>query len=294
MQNFDLNLYKVFCTVVQTKSISKAAEQLFVSHQAVSYSIKQLESSLGGQLFFRTPKGVVLTPEAEELYEHIKDSFNCINIGERIFTENIESLNGNIYIGCNPSNFSSCLCKYIDKFHKLYPNIKINITGKPVNDLIVMLKEHELDMVIRKFPEDTAYKNFSIKMFDTVEGCFFCNKDFKHLADKKTVSLKELSNTPLLLLTDDNYERQYIDNIFKKNNLELHTIMEFTNHAPLIHLVKLGLGVGYALKESISQELKNDELFELNTQNFSNEINVGVVFDENYLSCNASKFIDVL
>lgn len=56
MQNFDLNLYKIFCTIAETKSISKAAEQLFVSRQAVSYSIKQLEMALGGKLFFRLQK----------------------------------------------------------------------------------------------------------------------------------------------------------------------------------------------------------------------------------------------
>ena len=60
MQDFDLNLYKIFCTIAETKSISKASEKLFVSRQAVSYSIKQLEMALGGQLFFRTSKGVVL------------------------------------------------------------------------------------------------------------------------------------------------------------------------------------------------------------------------------------------
>jgi len=44
--NFDLNLYRVFYMVAQTKSISKAAELLFVSQPAVSYSIKTLEEAL--------------------------------------------------------------------------------------------------------------------------------------------------------------------------------------------------------------------------------------------------------
>ena len=49
--NFDLNLYRVFYTVAQTKSISKAAQLLYVSQPAVSYSIKTLEENLGGKLF---------------------------------------------------------------------------------------------------------------------------------------------------------------------------------------------------------------------------------------------------
>ena len=138
MRDFDLNLYKIFCSIVETRSISKAAEKLFVSRQAVSYSIKQLENKLGGQLFFITSKGVVLTPEAEELYQHIKASLNSIAIGEKIFKENNELLHGTINIGCNPELFENCLYKHVDKFFKLYPNIKINIISKPISDLLKM------------------------------------------------------------------------------------------------------------------------------------------------------------
>lgn len=96
--NFDLNLYKVFYTVAKTKSISKAAEMLYVSQPAVSYSIKSLEASLGGALFFRTPRGVELTPEAEKLYSAVKDCYNSLSVGERIFKEDKELINGDLYI----------------------------------------------------------------------------------------------------------------------------------------------------------------------------------------------------
>lgn len=96
--NFDLNLYKVFYTVAQTKSISKAAELLYVSQPAISYNIKMLEQSLGGKLFFRTPKGVNLTPEGEKLYYAVKDSYKTLLVGEKIFMEDKNLLNGDLNI----------------------------------------------------------------------------------------------------------------------------------------------------------------------------------------------------
>lgn len=96
--NFDLNLYKIFYTVAGTKSISKAAEILYVSQPAVSYSIKTLEEALGGKLFFRTPKGVELTPEAEKLYASVKNSYHSLSIGEKLFTEDKNLATGDLYV----------------------------------------------------------------------------------------------------------------------------------------------------------------------------------------------------
>lgn len=295
MYNFDLNLYKIFCVVAQTKSISKASEQLFVSRQAVSYSIKQLELALGGQLFFRTPKGVILTPEGENLYQFIKTAFESISIGERIFKENNEILHGTINIGCNPDMFEHCLYKYLDKFYQLYPNIKINIISKPIVDLLNMFKEHKLDIIIRKrFFDNVTYPNLAIKNFDTVHNCFFCNSKFKALAEKENVTLEELSSLPLLLLNKESNERQFIDTCFENKNIELKTFMDFTYHAPLILSAKLGLGIGYTLKETISKELKNKELFLIPVKEIPNKLEIGALYNPNYLSCVAKKFIEML
>ena len=57
----NLELYKVFYTVAKCGSLTKAAEELYISQPAVSQAIKQLEAQLGGQLFNRTHKGMELT-----------------------------------------------------------------------------------------------------------------------------------------------------------------------------------------------------------------------------------------
>ena len=72
--NINFELYKVFYEVAKEKSISNGANKLMISQPAVSQSIQTLENQLGGKLFIRTPKGVVLTNEGEELYNYILDS----------------------------------------------------------------------------------------------------------------------------------------------------------------------------------------------------------------------------
>ncbi len=65
MEIFDhLARYKIFLSVAECKSISKAAALLYLSQPAVSISIKKLEESLNTTLFIRKPNGVALTEKA--------------------------------------------------------------------------------------------------------------------------------------------------------------------------------------------------------------------------------------
>lgn len=62
MENYDnLAKYKIFLSVAENKSISKAASQLYISQPAVSITIRKLEESLNTTLFIRKSKGVELT-----------------------------------------------------------------------------------------------------------------------------------------------------------------------------------------------------------------------------------------
>lgn len=99
--DINLDLYKVFYHVVQTGSISKASQELFISQPAVSQSVRQLESKLGGQLFYRTPKGITLTPEGQVLYKYIEQGYNLIMLAETKFSETINLEAGVIRIGAS-------------------------------------------------------------------------------------------------------------------------------------------------------------------------------------------------
>ena len=78
----NLRQCECFLTLVNKKSISKAADMLFISKQGLSKSIRGLEEELGADLFIRTKKGSTLSPMGEKLYPHIKsiyDSYSEIN-----------------------------------------------------------------------------------------------------------------------------------------------------------------------------------------------------------------------
>ena len=119
--NINFELYKVFYQVAKEKSITKGANKLMISQPAVTQSIKTLEDELGGQLFIRTSKGVVLTHEGEELFNYISEGMNYFINGTNKFTslKNLEE--GVLNIGSTTTISSYLLMPYLKKFHQKWP-----------------------------------------------------------------------------------------------------------------------------------------------------------------------------
>ena len=85
--NIDFELYRIFYCVANNGNITKASEELNISQPAISKSIKNLEEQLGGQLFIRTKRGVILTNEGKEFYNYIKKAIEYITSAENKFTD---------------------------------------------------------------------------------------------------------------------------------------------------------------------------------------------------------------
>ena len=125
--NINFELYRIFYTVANHGNITAAAKELNISQPAISKSIKNLEEQLGGTLFIRTKRGVILTNEGKEFYNYIKKAIEYITSAENKFTDLINLETGCIRIGISTTLTKEFLLTYLEKFHKLYPNIDIMI-----------------------------------------------------------------------------------------------------------------------------------------------------------------------
>ena len=114
----NLELYKVFYTVAKSGSLTKAAQELYISQPAVSQSVKQLESLLGISLFNRTHKGIELTPAGGKLiFKKVEEALKLIEDAENGISELKTSASGTIRIGATDSIFSHLLSDKIASFN---------------------------------------------------------------------------------------------------------------------------------------------------------------------------------
>ena len=87
--------YRVFYYAAQCGNLTKAAALLQNSQPNLTRAIKTLEAELGCTLFSRTNRGLILTPEGEALYRHIRVAFAEIEAGEAAVTQSRTLERGN-------------------------------------------------------------------------------------------------------------------------------------------------------------------------------------------------------
>lgn len=292
--NINFELYRIFYTVANTKNITKAAEELMISQPAISKSIKNLEDQLGGQLFIRTKRGVILTDEGKEFYNYIKRAMEYIYNAENKFTDLINLNTGTIKIGISSTLTKEFLIPYLEKFHKKYPKIDIQINTNLSSELIPKLKNGLIDIIILNIVEERLDKDIEVIECKKIEDCFVVNKSYKDLLDKE-LSFNDLNNYPLILQSKGSNTRTFIDNITGNYNVVLKPIMELASYSLVVEFTKIGFGIGYVTKDYIKNELKNNELFILNIKENIPKRSIGIATSKTHLpSFSAKRLMEII
>lgn len=280
--NIDFELYRVFYTVANYGNITKASEELNISQPAISKSIKNLEEQLGGQLFVRTKKGVILTDEGKEFYSYIKQAIEYITNAENKFSDLINLETGTIKIGISATLTKEFLLPYLEKFHKLYPKIDIQIMTNVSSELFPRLRNGLIDIIILNLNDENYGNDIEIIKCMKVNDCFVVNSSYKELINKE-LFLKDLNNYPLILQTKGSNTRKFLDSFTKQNVVILKPNIELASYSLVVEFAKIGLGIGYATKEYIKKELENKELYELKIKEKIPSRYIGIATSKNHL-----------
>lgn len=284
--------YKIFESVARNQSISKASEELYISQPAVSQSIKKLEESIGGELFNRTKYGVTLTSEGKTFYEYIKKGLDFIENGEKVFgsLKNLDS--GTIRIGASTTITRHILMPYLKEFHKLYPNVDIEIVNHLSSTLVSMLKSGLLDLLVLNLNVDNN-NDLIIHPFTKVQDIFCSSPEYMNTSiDYK---IEDLQNYKLICQKRPSNTRAYFDEFIKKNNVVLTPSIEAVSTAIVNDLCKIGLGYAFTTKEYIMDSLQSGELVELKVNTTPPPREIGIALYKNtHIPYASNKFIDMI
>lgn len=292
--NIDFELYRIFYTVANHSNITKASEELNISQPAISKSIKNLEEQLGGQLFVRTKRGVVLTEEGKEFYHYIKQAIEYITSAENKFTDLIHLEAGCIKIGISTTLTKEFLLPYLENFHALYPKIDIQIITNMTSDLLSKLRNGVIDIIILNLNDKNYGNDIDIIKCKKINDCFVVNSNYKELLNRE-LSIKDLNDYPLILQMKGSSTREFLDNVAKKNNVILKANIELASYSLVVELAKIGLGIGYVTREYIENSIKNKELYELKIKETIPSRYVGIALSKNHLpNFSTKKLIEII
>lgn len=292
--NINFELYRIFYVVANNGNITKASLELNISQPAISKSIKNLEEQLGGELFVRTKRGVILTEEGREFYKYIKQAMEYISSAENKFSElsNLES--GSIRIGISTTLTKEFLLPYLEIFHKLYPKIDIQITTGMSSLLFQKLRNGLIDTVILNLKDKEYDHDFEIIPCREIHDTFVVSSSYKDKIPTK-ISINELNNYPLILQAKGSNTRSFLDQFMLKHNITLKPSIELTSYSLVSEFTKLGLGIGYVTKEYISSELESGKFIELKLDKKIPSRLIGIALSKTHLpSFSTKKLLEII
>ena len=113
--------YRIFYHVARCGNLTKAAEALQNSQPNLTRAIRNLEAEIGCPLFSRTNRGMILTPEGEGLYRHIKIACTEIEAGEAAVTQSRTLERGNVFLAASEGALRCLLLPVLKRYQEKYP-----------------------------------------------------------------------------------------------------------------------------------------------------------------------------
>lgn len=288
----NLSSYWIFYTVANAGNISKAAKELYISQPAISKSIQKLEESLNCKLFSRSSRGVILTDEGNLLYDHVKEAFETLSLGEDKLKRSIELGVGHIQIGVSSTLCKYMLLPYLSEFIHQNPHISISISCQSTNETLRLLDDNKIDIGLIGKPE--SLKGLTFDHLSDIEDTFVATPEYlANLAERGIEKEEVLEHATLMLLDKNNVTRRYIDDYFQKNLINVSDTIDISDMGLLIDFAKIGVGVACVIKSFVSRELTKGKLVEIPLELPIPKREVGFAYKENVKHSKAlESFID--
>ena len=222
MSNVNLNLYRIFCKVAESKSYSEAAEKLNLTVSNVSTQISNLESQLDLKLFNRETKGVTLTEEGQELYEIVNKSISSFDFAEKLAKDKNNIDKGIVKIGC-PSHYTNYyLMDKIEKAKEEHPNLEVIVLCElDKTKMINMLKNHEIDFIISDINFES--ENIVMKEIKTMQNIFVSKTPIT------ITNIKELEQLNCILNFESSKTTKELKELLKQYDVNLNHNIRFNS-----------------------------------------------------------------
>ncbi len=273
----NLELYRVFYIVAKCGSLTRAADELFISQPAVSQAIKQLEGQLGMPLFNRTHRGMELSEQGgKQIFSIVEQALAELDGAENRLREINTTATGTIRISASDTIFNYVLIDKIAQYHEKYPEVKLNLINCITTETIELLKNNKCDIAFLNLPvddKDCILSSVVMPLHDT----FVAGRKYAALAEE-VQPLRSMHDYPLLMLDANTVTRKAIIQFAHSIGVHLHPEIECGSLELMINLAKHGVGIACAPREYVTRELEEGSLVEIRTDPALPARAVGIAF----------------
>jgi LysR family transcriptional regulator, transcriptional activator of the cysJI operon len=249
--------FKIFADLVETKSFSKAAKLNGITQSAVSQQARAMERNFKTLMIDRSQKQFNLTREGQRIYEAAKEILHVYEKLESELQEMKKVISGTIRISTIYSIGLHELPPYVKRFLQAYPSVNVRIEYRRSNLVYEDILHNAVDFGLVAFP----MKQRQIEMLPFRNDRLVLITHPNHpLAKQGEVDLKTLSGHKFIGFDPDIPTRKAVDTIFRDNKLEITPVMEFDNIETVKRAVEIDHGIAIVPQATVQQELRQGTL----------------------------------
>src|SRR5215472_16237952 len=175
---------KVFCALVETRSFSRAAEQVFISPSAVSQQVRALETMFGHKLIQRARGSMIEPTDAGKiLYNRAKLILERFNRLEDEITGQAPPVTGIVRLTTIKSVGLYALPPYIKRFTAAHPYIMVNVQYRQSDQAYESILADTVDLGVVAYP--TSHPQIEIIPFRDEQLVFVCSPDHPHARQRR-------------------------------------------------------------------------------------------------------------
>ena len=237
----DIHQLQLFLAVMESPSMTRAAEKVCLSPGAVSLQLHNLASELHTQLFVRDGKRLAPTPAAHRLAEHARALVRLTSQIKQEFETDETTDTRPFHFSTGVTTLIYQLGKPLRQLRKMYPRAEIRVTVNPTEETIQGLQNRQFDLGLITLPVSEEGLKI-IPLFD--EELLVLRHTNKPVSSRHIGTLKpaDLADVPFLLYPKRSNLRQIIDRSFKEVGVTPRVVMEADDTEAIKRLVESGFG----------------------------------------------------
>ncbi len=283
---------KVFISVAENMSFSKAAEELFISQPAISKHIKELESKLNINLFERKGNRIYLTKAGKLAYSSLKKIEQEYQDLDFEIGKLNDTFSGVLRIGASSTISQYLLPRIMASFHKLYPKIELFLTNGNSFEMEQLLLNNEIDFALVE--NETSRSTIKYINFLDDELIIVTGADSIY-AKNKNITLTDFQQIPLVLREKGSGTLEVIKQHLLKNGVKmetLNTLIHLGSTESIKNFLQDFDGVAVVSEKSISSELYLNQLIKLSVKGFQINRKFRIALRQGQESHTTKLFID--
>lgn len=256
----NLNHLRVFASVAEHGSLTRAARELNVSQPAISKQLGDLEEDLGTQLVDRLPRGVRLTEAGEVLLTHAQRILQA----ERAAQQDLRDLRGlgrgKLSVGASTTVGSYLVPSLMGELHRQHPGVQLDLTIANTAAVQSAVLENRCDVGLIEGFVSSDLLAVETLIADDMIGIAAPS----HPALQKTpLRAAALSELPLLMREQGSGSREVVEAALRKRALEVTPVMSLGSTEAIKSAVIHGLGIAFVSRLTVDHELQTKRLVEL-------------------------------